>query len=153
LALAAGPSLADSLDRPLADLERRTAAAVDAHRRQAGLDALAWSDGIAEQARAHSEAMAAGKAGFGHDGFQARADAIAGTLRLAKAAENIFRSSPGDEDLSALALARWRGSSAHRKNMQGDFAITGVGAARAADGEIFLTQIFVALRPHQDKTP
>jgi uncharacterized protein YkwD len=37
-------------------------------------------------------------------------------------------------------------SSGHRRNIQGDFTLTGVGAATSRRGEIFLTQIFVKPR-------
>jgi hypothetical protein len=120
---------------------------VNGHRSRAGLGALKWSPLVAERARHHSEAMAARDVGFGHARFEARAGSIAQELRVARVAENIFRSSPRDADLAEIALERWRDSPVHLENMEGAFTITGVGAARDDDGEVFLTQIFVALRP------
>jgi hypothetical protein len=131
--------------QPLPGLERRVAYAVNAYRAGRGLGQLAWNDAVAEQARRHSRAMARGRRGFGHDGFEARAAHIAAGLPLRGAAENIYRTTL-DREVAELALERWVGSSVHRRNLEGDFDVAGVGAAHSASGEIFLTQIFVLRR-------
>jgi len=151
--LADGPAAADGLAEPLAGLELRIAEAVNAHRAGRDLHRLAWNDVVAAQARRHSAAMAGGGVGFGHDGFEARTARIARVLPLARAAENVFRSTPRDDDLAAIALERWVGSRVHRENLEGAFDVTGVGVTRASGGEVYVTQIFVALRPGDARAP
>jgi hypothetical protein len=131
--------------RPIPGLEQRVASAVNAYRASRGLGRLAWNDAVAEQARRHSRAMAQGRRGFGHQGFEARAAHIAEGLPLRGAAENIYRTTL-DRDVAQLALERWIASRVHRRNLEGSFDVAGVGAAHSASGEIFLTQIFVARR-------
>lgn len=151
--LASGPSAADGVEEPLAELELRIADAVNAHRAARGLHELARSDVVAALAHRHSAAMAEGRVGFGHDGFEARATRIAEALPLARAAENIFRSTPRNDDLAAIALERWLGSRVHMENLEGAFDVAGVGAAQASEGDVYVTQIFVALRPGSARGP
>lgn len=151
--LGSGPCAADELEEPLTGLERRIAEAVNARRASRGLDQLGWSDAVAALARRHNAAMAGGRVGFGHDGFEARAAQIAKLLPLARAAENIFRTTPRDDDLAAIALERWVGSRVHLENLEGAFDVAGVGAALASGGDVYVTQIFVALRPGAARAP
>lgn len=146
LLLACARTGSDAVGEPLPGLERRIAGAVNAYRASRGLGQLAWNDGVADQARQHSRAMAQGRRGFGHEGFEARAAHIAKGLPLRGAAENIYRTTL-HEDVAALALERWVASPVHRRNLEGAFDVAGVGAVHSASGEIFLTQIFVARRP------
>jgi uncharacterized protein YkwD len=37
----------------------------------------------------------------------------------------------------------WKNSPEHRKNMLGDFSLTGIGIAQSNDGGYFFTQIFI----------
>ncbi len=126
-------------------LERAVADAVNAHRAAAGLPELAWSERAAGLAREHSAAMAAGRAEFGHDGFEQRTRTLRESLPLRRAAENVsMHSARPDAELVQAALDRWLASRVHRRNIEGPFQLSGVGAARATDGSVFFTQIFVA---------
>ena len=50
----------------------------------------------------------------------------------------------GFDDPSAFAVQRWMGSSKHRANiLSSQFTRTGIGVARAADGSIYFTQVFM----------
>lgn len=118
--------------------ERTAFSQINAHRASKGLPALAWSDVIAEQARRHSREMASGETPRGHAGYEARMAAIAKHIRFNSAAENVV----GDRDVEA-AVRRLLLSPVHRKNIEEDFDLTGVGAATGGDGLLYLTQIFV----------
>lgn len=137
LSAAAGDGELDTLSR---DIAQR----VDAHREAQGLPRLEWSDTLAALAREHSEAMAAGRSGFGHEGFADRTKRAGEKIPLRKAAENVARNTRAIDKVAAITLERWTASSQHRGNMEGDFQLTGIGAARAPDGEIFVTQLLVA---------
>jgi uncharacterized protein YkwD len=51
----------------------------------------------------------------------------------------------GFDDPSAFAVERWMGSSKHRANiLNRQFTRTGIGVARAGDGSIYFTQVFVS---------
>jgi uncharacterized protein YkwD len=112
-------------------------ARVNAYRDSKGLPQLRWSGIIAEQARRHSEEMASGTAGRGHGGFEERLAAIRKQLPISSWAENVV----GDRGVEE-AFRRLVGSPTHRKNLERDFDLTGVGAAVDRDGMLYLTQIF-----------
>lgn len=119
-------------------LEQQVYAAVNEYRVSRGLAALEWSDVAASQARDHSRKMAAGASSLGHRSFGKRVSAIADTIPLSRAAENVARSrSP------ARALELWLKNRGHRRNIEGRYDLTGIGAATSEDGLIYFTQIFV----------
>jgi uncharacterized protein YkwD len=97
-------------------------------------------------ARLHSENMARQNF-FDHTNPQgenmtmrARACGVCGWSAIA---ENIAYNS-GYDDPAAFAVERWLTSPKHRTNMlRGGFTHSGVGVARAADGRVFFTQVFV----------
>lgn len=100
---------------------------------------------LAEVARGHSRDMARGKVPFGHDGLQKRAERIAASIGMAGLAENVSRHDRSSGFVDA-ALKQWLGSPAHKKNIDGDYDLAGVGAAQSADGVVYFTQIFVKKR-------
>jgi uncharacterized protein YkwD len=130
----------------LASLEQQTHAKVNAYRSEKGLAGLKWSDSIAEQARLHSRNMASGATGFGHDGFDARMHELVKSVMWTGVAENVFMllNLP---DPAAVAVGGWLDSPGHRQNIEGDYDLTGIGIARAEDGSLYFTQIFVKSRP------
>jgi uncharacterized protein YkwD len=87
--------------------------------------------------------MAKGNVSFGHDGFSQRVKAIG--IPYKKAAENVAFNQ-GYTDPATVAVKGWIKSDGHRKNMEGDFDLTGIGIAQNARGEYFFTQIFVLKR-------
>ena len=98
-----------------------------------------------ELARAHSRAMASGRVRLGHSGFDERAASLARSGGLQHTAENVSKHRGRSvEEVAAVALEMWLKSRSHRANLEGDFQLTGVGAARGRDGVIYLTQIFAA---------
>jgi uncharacterized protein YkwD len=113
---------------------------VNQHRRSMGLSALRPDSFISSVALGHSRNMLSGKTPFGHDGFNQRIDIIRKHLGpLHVAAENVA-SGP----MSAREVVDgWLHSPGHRRNIEGDFRLTGIGVVSRADGMIYFTQIFV----------
>jgi uncharacterized protein YkwD len=127
-------------------IERRAFDLINAERRAKGEAPLAWDGELCRMARQHSEEMAR-RDYFSHEGPEggtldrARALGIRGWTALG---ENIAYNQ-GFEDPAAFAVERWMGSAKHRANiLSGMFTHSGLGIARAADGRIFFTQVFIA---------
>ena len=130
----------------LARIEREVLTRVNRYRKAEGLPALASDARIAEIARTHSRAMAVGQTGFGHGGFKGRSQAVASRVPYRRVAENVARNSRDPREIPTVVVERWVDSRGHRKNIEGPFAVNGVGAAQGPDGSIYLTQLFVAPR-------
>jgi uncharacterized protein YkwD len=110
-------------------------------RKSKGLKAVEMREDINAIAQKHSEDMARGRCSFGHDGYDLRVSKIKKTIKPCEGSigENVaFGASNGKE-----AVEVWKNSSAHRKNMLGDYKYIGIGTARNKDGLIYYTQIFV----------
>lgn len=113
---------------------------VNQYRRSRGLPALQPNSYISSVALVHSRDMLTGKSPFGHDGFRQRIDQISGHLgRLHVAAENVASGPMGAREV----VDGWLRSPGHRRNIEGDFRLTGIGLAEASNGMIYFTQIFV----------
>ena len=128
-----------------AALEQQTHAKINDYRTSKGLAAMTWNEVIAEQARQHSKNMASGATAFGHDGFSARTSAISQTISWASAAENVAMAS-ATSDPAATVVNEWLNSSGHKANIEGNYNLTGIGVARASNGSVYVTQIFIKSR-------
>jgi len=125
-------------------IEKQAFDLVNEHRKSIALPALVNRDYIAAQARQHSKDMASGKVDFGHDGANARLDIISKSLKDMKGgAENVFYCTGNYENLAGTAVAGWLKSHGHRVNIEGDYNLSGMGVAKAANGDYYFTQIFV----------
>ena len=110
-------------------------------RKSKGLKAVEMREDLNAIARKHSNDMASGRCSFGHDGYDLRVSKIKKTIKPCDGyiGENVaFGASNGKE-----AVDVWKNSSAHRKNMLGDYKYIGIGTARNRQGVIYYTQIFV----------
>lgn len=127
-------------------LERRAFELVNAERRSRGESPLQWDGELSQLARQHSLNMARSGA-LGHTGSDGRgmADrARAAGIRGWRALGENVAFNQGFNDPSAFAVERWMGSSKHRANiLNRQFTRTGIGVARAADGSIYFTQVFM----------
>ncbi len=122
---------------------------VNAERAKRGLNQLLWDNDAAKMAAEYSEKMARENF-FSH--FDSKGESV---LERAKAAklkhwskigENLFSVSPSD-DFDSFAVENWLKSPSHRQNMlDGEWTTTGIGIARAKDGEIFITEVFIKRR-------
>ena len=116
---------------------------VNRERRRERLSTLAWNEELATVARSYSERMS--REGFfdhydpaGHTVLD-RASKVHGWSRIG---ENLFVC---DEvrDLGPFAIRGWMLSPTHRGNiLDPAWTSSGVGIAHAADGQIYITQIF-----------
>jgi uncharacterized protein YkwD len=130
-----------SNDTP-AQIEQEIFKLINDFRRGIGAAELTWNDTIAEQARFHSQSMAAGTVPFGHDGFDDRAALIGETIPWRAAAEIIALAGSAAEAVNA-----WITSTEHRPAIEGNYNLTGVGVAMAKSGSSFYaTQIFIKPR-------
>jgi uncharacterized protein YkwD len=126
--------------------ERRAFDLVNVERQRRGLRPLILDGSLTRIARYHSETMArdgvldhvdrdgldpTGRAGvFGLHGWRALGENIA--------------YNQGFDDPMAFAVERWMVSEKHRENiLNSQFTHAGIGIARAADGRIFFTQVFI----------
>lgn len=125
-------------------LERRAFDLINAERAKNHLPPLAWDGELCRMARLHSEKMARMNF-FDHNGpdgdLPARAQASGVMWR--SLAENIALNQGYDDPVS-LAVDQWMHSPGHRENiLRGIFTHSGIGIARAADGRVYITQVFI----------
>jgi len=107
-----------------------------------GLGSLQMLNAASTQAYQHSKDMATGKTGFGHNGFEQRVQAIKKTMGvsiMSASAENVAYG-----ELSAREVVNgWLNSSGHKRNIEGNYNLTGIGVAKDRSGTLFFTQIFL----------
>lgn len=138
------PSAVESSNE-LTAIERSVFKEINEYRQSQNLPPLSWNTEISEQARKHSEAMASGQVPLSHEGFEERVEAIAKTISYRGAAENVA-SNDGYANPGQQAVQGWLNSSGHRRNIVGNYDLTGVGVAKNAQGEYYFTQIFIQRR-------
>lgn len=127
---------------PLSDVEQSIIKQINNYRASKKMPPLQWNPAIAQQARQHSQQMAAKQVPFGHQGFRQRVQVLSQKIAYRAAAENVAFNS-GYRDPAAQAVQGWLKSPGHRKNIEGQFNLTGIGVSRGKRGEYYLTQLFV----------
>jgi uncharacterized protein YkwD len=128
-------------------IERRAFDLINAQRVANGEEPFTWDEELCRMARKHSENMA--RQDFfnhvGRDGMDTVERARALNIRGWKALGENIAYNQGFDDPAALAVERWMLSAKHRNNILNSmFTRSGLGIARAADGRIFFTQVFIA---------
>jgi len=136
-----------------AALERGVYELVNAHRSTLGLAPLVYREEIAAAARRHSQAMATGRTGLGHQGVEARRKELSERIVFSRFAENVGANNQTPPLAAQTAVAEWLKSSGHRQNIEGQFDLTGVGIVRTSTGLYFFTQIFVSSSRLRSGTP
>ncbi len=136
-------------ENSITELEESIHKLVNQYRRSQNLPPLKLDSRISQEARIHSENMAAGKVPFSHNGFEERAKAVGKYISYRKFAENVAFNQ-GYSDPPKSAVEGWINSPGHEKNMVGDFNLTGIGVAKNSKGEYYFTQLF-ALDPPRAK--
>ena len=86
--------------------------------------------------------MARNAAGISHRAFKQRLQDIGDKVPYRAAAENV-EANAGYDDPARAAVEGWKESPEHRRNMLGDFSLTGIGIAGSEQGGLFFTHIFV----------
>ncbi len=96
----------------------------------------AFESGVAAQ---HSRNMASGRTPFGHKGLQLRMNTIERQIGPLKATgENVAYGQMSAREV----VDEWLNSPMHKKNIEGDYTLTGIGWAKDKEGMIYYTQIF-----------
>jgi uncharacterized protein YkwD len=123
----------------LKNMDREILVYVNLHRKSIGLKPLLMSNIESRIAAKHSYNMATGKVPFGHKDLKKRMDLIASQVGYISATgENV---ASGQMDAREV-VDGWLHSPGHRRNIEGDFTLTGIGIAKDAKGLIYYTQIF-----------
>jgi uncharacterized protein YkwD len=105
-----------------------------------GLQPLKLNNQISKEAETHSRNMAAKVIPLGHDGFKKRVNTLSNYFHHpVRAAENVAYNNKAPE----IAVTQWLNSRGHRKNIQGNYDLTGIGIAYDKKGQVYVTQIFV----------
>ncbi len=111
---------------------------VNEDRQEKGLALLKMNELESSLATRHSRDMATGKVKFGHDGFNTRARTIQKALGSQEVGENVA----SGQMTAREVVDGWLKSPGHKKNIEGNFTLTGIGYARDKKGDIYFTQIF-----------
>ncbi|HYH03450.1 MAG TPA: CAP domain-containing protein [Bacillota bacterium] len=124
----------------LSPIELQAFEKINDYRRDKGLQPLAVDERIINQARIHSRNMGNGVTPFGHEGFNERVNASG--VNFKTAAENVAYNQ-GYNDPAANAVEGWIKSEGHRKNIEGDYNLTGMGVFQNDSGRYYFTQLFM----------
>jgi len=113
---------------------------INEYRKRKGLGSLKLVDVADEQAAIHSKNMALKKAAFSHNGFEERIAVVSKKIgTVMAAAENLAYG-----ELSAEVVVKgWINSPGHKKNIEGNYTLTGIGTYQDANGVIYFTQLFM----------
>ncbi|MDR3679351.1 MAG: CAP domain-containing protein [Flavipsychrobacter sp.] len=113
---------------------------INQHRKDMGLQPLKTNSIIEDEALTHSNNMAKGRVPFGHDGFDDRMGRIMKQIKPSHAAaENVAEGAKTAREVVDI----WLHSPGHRKNIEGNYTLTGIGIAADRNGKLFFTQIFI----------
>jgi len=113
---------------------------VNQHRAALGLNALQMSDAATTEATKHSTDMAKGRMSFGHDGYDERMTNLNKKLGSLRATgENVAYGKINAEQVMDM----WLNSPGHKKNIEGNFSMIGIGIAKSRSGYLYFTQIFL----------
>src|SRR5277367_2196591 len=106
---------------------------VNEDRKLHNLSSLQLNDMESSLATKHSRDMATGKVKFGHEGFNSRAKAIQKSLGAIEVGENVASGPMTAREV----VDGWLNSPGHKKNIEGNFMLTGIGYARDKKGNIY----------------
>lgn len=113
---------------------------VNQYRASRGLKPLRMNDRMSKEATIHSRDMATHKIPFGHQYFSGRIKRLYHQIPLCRGgAENVAYNY---KDLQYL-VQEWTKSPGHKKNIIGNYNLTGIGIARDRQGKMYYTQMFI----------
>lgn len=113
---------------------------INAYRQKHHLAPLKIDARISKQAALHSQNMAKHQVPFGHTHFLKRVNAIRSHIKDGgAAAENVAFNYKDAHDV----VKNWLLSPGHKKNIVGNYNLTGIGIARNAEGKLYFTQVFL----------
>ncbi|CAM2975483.1 CAP domain-containing protein [Legionella worsleiensis] len=118
---------------------------INQYRQLHGLNPLKMDSRIVLEAKRHSADMAHHKLPFGHKYFNNRIDRLHRQIKESNAgAENVAFNYKDAEDV----VKNWLRSPGHKRNIDGNYNLTGIGIARDAHGKMYFTQIFLKTGSH-----
>ena len=113
---------------------------INEYRQKHGLSALKMDNNIVKEAKNHSIDMANHTMPFGHKYFLSRIDRLHSKIKNSGAgAENVAYNYKDAQDV----VKNWLRSPGHKRNIDGNYNLTGIGIARDSKGKIYFTQIFL----------
>ncbi len=137
VAAAPAPALVDANVAPA--IETEILNLVNKYRKTKGLSPLQTNFVVESQARRHTLDMATRRVPFGHDGIAARSKLIRTKISGVNAvAENVAYGNQTAESV----VDSWLNSPGHKKNIEGNYRLTGIGVARDIKSQLYFTQIF-----------
>jgi uncharacterized protein YkwD len=135
-----------SVSRNLLDDEMRVFAMVNQERIRRNLPPMQWDGRLSDLARSYSRQMANGGRFDHYDDEGATVIQRAKRARIKgwrKIGENLFVCG-GVREFVGLAVRGWLKSPTHREAMLDPvWTATGIGIARATNGEIYITEVFI----------
>ena len=104
------------------------------------LKPLQMNNLMSEEAAKHSRDMARHAIPFGHKNFDKRIHRLFAKIKDCQGgSENVAYNYKDGRDV----VRNWLTSRGHRKNIEGNFNLTGIGLARDKKGKLYFTQIFL----------
>jgi len=125
-------------------IERDTSDLINEYRDSKCLVSLVLDPCISEIARQHSQDMATGAVGFGHDGFDQRASDIQALLPSTIIVGENVAFNQGYDDPAQASYEGWLNSPPHLENIETpEYNLTGMGVVEDSSGGYWFTQLFV----------
>lgn len=113
---------------------------VNEYRMKHHLKPLQMNHLMSEEAAKHSRDMARHTVPFGHQYFDKRIHRLFSEIKDCQGgAENVAYNYKDGQDV----VRNWLTSPGHRRNIEGNFNLTGIGLARDKRGKLYFTQIFL----------
>ncbi|MGQ3890037.1 CAP domain-containing protein [Legionella sp. CNM-1927-20] len=113
---------------------------INQYRIKRGLFPLKLNDSISAEATHHSQEMATHHVPFGHQGFSTRIKHLYSAIKDARGgAENVAY----NYKTAKIVVDEWIKSPGHRRNIVGNYNLTGIGIAYDEKGKIYYTQLFI----------
>lgn len=122
---------------------------INEYRKNHRLPPLTMDNHIINEARQHSLDMATHRMPFGHKNF---------TKRITNLRKQIKNAGAGAENVAynykdaRTVVQQWVRSSGHRRNIVGNYNLTGIGVVRDKHGKLYFTQIFLRTHEGNSKT-
>jgi len=128
----------DDADNKITSFDNEILQLINTHRQSLGKPALVMDSYMWDLANEHTNNMISGKVEFGHDGFDARYQAISAKYEGGGCAENVAYGYPDAQSV----VDGWLNSSGHKANIEGNYNTTGLSAVQDKNGTWYYTQIF-----------
>ncbi|MCH2021104.1 MAG: CAP domain-containing protein [Saprospiraceae bacterium] len=123
----------------ISNFEKEILNQINKHRTSLNLNILTYNSTIQSFCHKHSNKIAQGIVPFGHDGFKARANELIKLLQGTAVSENVAMGQQSPEEV----VSSWIKSEKHKKNLEGDYNLTGISIIKNTTNENIFTQIFV----------